>query len=432
MASEETLQNSAVPRQKMTWRHVMVVVTAAAMGFVGTSLFLNCSGIFYNLVAEEFNVGLGQVTLYYSLSLWVTIILLPIAGRLLSNDKYPVRVIYAVANIALAAAFFINASAQNVYMMYIAGVLAAGMCTFDMYMMPVIVRRWFDERSGFFVGLAGACSGIGGALWNIVGANVIASGGWRMGYLFFGVLVLVILVPMCIIFLRNHPEDVGLKKFGAALDGSVAKKESMIVTGADYAAVMKSAAFPLIIVMGICGGLVAMIAQYMTAFAVSIGYEAIIGASMTSAAMIGNMLTKVVFGGIADKSPFASVLCGVLFPVVALIGLFLVGGGNPMLVIAIAFIFGGSQPNNVIILPVITEKLFGEKDYAKIWGAISPFCALASGFGATIWGWIYDGMGTFEAVFIVAIVLLLIRLVAFIIAKPVAEKIPHTEAVVEQ
>lgn len=423
--------SKSATREKLTWRHVGAVIAAAAMGFVGTSLWLNSSGIFYSSVAQEFNVGLGQVTIYYSLGLFVTIVLLPISGRLLEKGK--TRLLYVGSNVLLAIAFFLNAIAPNLWVMYIAGVLASGMCVFDMYLMPVFVAKWFKTKVGTIVGCAGAMSGIGGAIWNMVGSGIILSAGYRMGYMAFGFIVLVVLVPLCIVFARE-PKDVGCRPYGevaaAAAAAESEKKAPVKLTGADYAKVIKSPAFVMFIIMGFCGGLVAMMAQYMTSFALSVGYAATIGAAMTSAAMIGNMLTKIAFGAAADKSPLLSVLGGVVFPLVALAGLIMIGGGSAAVVIALAFIYGGSQPNNVIILPVVTQKTFGDKDYSKIWSTISPFCALASACGATIWGWIYDGMGSFIGVFIVGIILLVVRLIAYLIGRASAKKLPHTEQII--
>ena len=77
--------------------------------------------------------------------------------------------------------------------------------------------------------------------------------------------------------------------------------------------------------------------------------------------------------------------------------------------------------------PLVVQNLFGDKDYGKIWSTISPFSSFACGVGSSIWGFIYDASGTFFVIFIVGIILLLIRLVCYFIALPIAKKIPHTE-----
>ncbi len=417
---------------KLSWRHVGFVLAIASMQFLGVALQLNTSGIFYKSVAEELGVGLGAVSFYISMAYIVSIFLMPVGERLM--NRFSIRLIYVVANLCLVAGFFINAAAHSVWMMYLAGALMAGCVTFNMYLMPVLVARWFKKSTGFVVGLCGSLTGLGSAIFNPVGATIIAEAGWRMGYVVFGLLILVIVVPLVLAFVRSNPEDVGVRAYGALSvaedsgDGLVGRK----VSGADFAAVMKSAAFPMLVIMALCGGSVAVMSQYMTSFALDVGYLAVVGATMTSAAMIGNMGSKILLGAVADRNISIAVIAAVVCPVIALGGLMAVGGSSAILIVAVAFFYGFVQPSNTVILPLVIQKLFGDKDYGRIWAMIAPFSCIACAAGATMWGWIYDGTGSFHIVFIIGIALLCIRLVSYFITKAAANKIPHTETVVEE
>ena len=404
----------------LTWRHIGFVVTSAAMAFLGTALWLNSAGIFYRSVADEFGCGLGQVSMYISVSFVATMVLLPIGGRIMEAGR--ARALYVVANVCLGLAFLLNASAQNIWMMYAAGVLGAGCLAYDMYLMPALVGRWFKKRTGFVTGLAASMAGAGAAIFNIVGNHMIQNFGWRSGYILFGALVLCVLVPLIAVFVRSNPEDVGVVPYGAAEAGSAQAGKAL--EGAEHANVLKSPAFLMLGLMGICGGLVTMMSQYMASFAVSVGYETIIGASMASAAMVGNMFFKIFLGAVADKSLTAAVAGGMVFPVVAFAGLILIGGSNMAAVVFMAFLYGGGQPSNTVILALVARRLFGERDYDRIWSSISPFCAAACVFGATVWGWIYDGTGSFVLVFATGAVLVCIRFVAYLVARKGAAAIP--------
>lgn len=412
--------------EKLTWKHIGFVIAVSAMDFVGVALMLNSSGIFYPSVAEEFGVGLGQVSLYITIAYLVSMPLLPLGERLM--NKISARTIYVVTNLLIAAGFFINSMASNVWMLYLAGAISAGNIVFNMYLMPVLVARWFKKRVGMVVGIAGACSGLGAALWNVVGANVITTMGWRAGYASFGILILVLVVPLMAVFVRSNPEDVGVLPYGAGeavevQEGATAKP---VASGASYSAVIKSPIAVFLVLMALGGGMVAVMSQYLTSFAVNVGYATAVGATMTSAAMIGNMVTKVVFGSLADKSVFGAVTGAVLMPIVGLVGLMLIGGNSAWGVVAVAFLYGGVQPSNTVLLPLVIQKTFGDRNYGKIWGSISPFSALACAIGATCWGWIYDGTGSFIAVFVIAIALLVMRWVAYVIMAQMGKKVPWT------
>lgn len=417
---------------KLHWRHVGLAVTAGMFSFLAVAVMVNTAGVFYGSIAAEFDIGLGKVSFYMTLNYLLTMCLLPLGGKWMDQGK--IRPAYLIANSLLVVAFLLMANAQNIWMMYAAGVLLAGATTFDMYLMPVLVSRWFKSRTGFVIGLAGSLSGLGAALWNIVFANAITAIGWRAGYYICAAMILFILVPLCFIFVYSNPEDVGLRPYGYAVPshesnrGGVREKASALC-GADYAKVLKSPALILFIVMSMSAALCAMMSQYMTAFAVSVGYATIIGASMTSAAFVGTMLAKIGLGWLVDKSPFLAVLVPIILPIVGFIGLMVIGGSSAAGVNAMAFLYGIVVPSNTIILPMVVRKAFGDKDFGRIWGSISPFSSLACAVGATIWGWIYDGTGSFYGIFIIGIVLLLIRLCAYFAAMRAAKAIPHTPAV---
>ena len=418
----------ALTKDKLHWRHVGLAVTAAFFSGICVALMFNTPGIFYKSVADEFGVGLGQVTLYITLSYLFAMALLPIGGRLM--DKVDAKIIYVVTNVALTIAFLLFAFAPNVWVMYIGGALMAGGTSFDMYLMPVLVARWFKKRTGFVVGIAGSMTGLGAAVWNPVFAQIMANWGWRAGYLGCAILVAVIIIPLCIIFVRSNPEDVGIKPYGwsETLAAETAAKANEATSGADFARVIKSPGFIFFIVMCMCGGLCAMMSQYMTSFAQSVGYEAMVGAWITSAAFIGTMAAKIILGAVADKSPTAAIAGAVIMPIIGFIGLMAIGGSSVPLIVLMGFMYGTVQPSNTVLAPLVVQKAYGDKDYGRIWGAISPFSALACAIGATIWGWIYDGTGTFYGVFTIGIILLCIRMVVYLLGWRNAKKIPWTSS----
>ncbi len=435
MENIDYVEGGAVRRkQKMTWRHYGFVFACAAMEFVCIGAWFNCAGIFYNPVANEFGIGLGQVGIYVSISFFSTMVVLPYGGRLL--ERANARMIYAATNALLFAAFLLNALAPNVYVMYVSGLLAGAMGAFDMYLLPVMIARWFKERMGFVVGAAAALSGIGAATLNIAIAAVITTYGWRIGYAVIALLVLILVIPSSIAFVRSYPEEVGVRSYGAALDGfeeKEAKSDSPFsivkVEGADFSRVVQSISFYLMILMAMTAGLAVMMSQYLTSYALDVGYATMVGAAMTSAASLGNMGGKVVFGAFADRNITLAVIGPVVFPIIGFIGLMVVGGANSTAIVAMAFLYGTIQCSNVSILPLAVRHLFGDKDYGRIWSIISACSSFACGVGSSIWGFVYDVSNTFFGVFTVGIILLLIRLVAYLIALPVARRIPHSEEV---
>ena len=432
--------------QKMTWRHIAFAIAAGAMMGVGIGMLFNAAGVFYPQVATDFGMinaetgkpNTGPVGLWVTIVFVGTTIILPFCGRLL--EKHSARVIYTVSIICLGVAFLINAAAPGIWAFYIAGVIGSVPSAFILYLIPVLVARWFTKKLGLITGLISGMSGIGAAIWNIVAANIISVSGWRMGYVFYALATLIVCLPLVVLFIRSNPEEVGIMPYGysadeaasATNDAEASEKRRLSIKGVSFKRALKSPAFYFFAIQGFAGGIFAGINQFIPTYA---NYTlagdpaaiALIGASMTSATMVSNLLGKVIFAALTDKSPLVAVLCGAGVPAVSLIMLLFFAGPSSSAVffIACGFIYGFCNPNAVLILPLCVRKAFGDKDYSEIWGAISPVAALAAGFGFTIWGFIASAT-SFNVVFAIGLGILVLLVVCYLAARANAKTLPQT------
>lgn len=437
---------SSANKQKMTWRHItFAIAMGAAMG-IGVGMLFNAAGVFYPHVATEFGFidpstnkpNTGPVGLWLTIVFIGTAIILPFCGRLL--EKYSARILYTVAMVCLVAAFGINAAAPGIWAFYVAGVIATVPSAFILYLTPVLVARWFTEKLGFVTGLISSMSGIGAAVWNIMAASMIAASGWRMGYVLYALCNLIVCLPLVWLFVRSKPEDVGVMPYGYSAEevadeaaiAREAEERRLATKGASYKDVIKHPAFYLFAVQGFAGGVFAGINQFIPTYA---NYTlagdpaaiALIGASMTSATMISNLLGKVIFATVTDKSPLAAVLLGAGVPAIALVLLLTVASADSpaMFFIACGFIYGFCNPNAVLILPLCVRKAYGDKDYSKIWGMISPVAALAAGVGFSIWGFI-AAASSFEVVFTIGLGVLVVLVVCYLGARATVPSLKQT------
>ncbi|CAM5431684.1 MFS transporter OS=Lysinibacillus sphaericus OX=1421 GN=LS41612_21605 PE=4 SV=1 [Lysinibacillus sphaericus] len=79
---------------------------------------LNSSaGLFLSPVSEDIGVGLGNLTLYLSISSIVTMVFLPIGGKLMA--KYDTRMLLSIAIILQAGAFALFGMMSSVWGWYI-------------------------------------------------------------------------------------------------------------------------------------------------------------------------------------------------------------------------------------------------------------------------------------------------------------------------
>jgi sugar phosphate permease len=82
----------------------------------------------------------------------------------------------------------------------------------------VIANRWFVARRGMAIGIMTASAATGQLIFLPLLANIVTHYGWRLSVVVACAGALAVL-PLLFFLMRDRPADVGLKPYGAPLDG---------------------------------------------------------------------------------------------------------------------------------------------------------------------------------------------------------------------
>jgi MFS family permease len=230
----------------------------------------------------------------------------------------------------------------------------------------IYVSRWFDRRRGSALALISSGAYMAGAVWPPLFERAIAYTGWRETMLGYGLLEIVVVVPLAIIFLRNPPE---LSLPGGALAGSSAP-----------AAVLGWPPNLVFVLMAVavvfCCIPMAMPQTHLPALCSDLGILASHGAAMLSVLLGTAFVSRQFWGWISDRM---GGLKTVLLGSAAAFGLGF-AGIIPAYILAIRELFPAAQA------------------YWRI-----PFFLLSSGAGMAAGGWIagalYDYFGFYAPAF---------------------------------
>jgi MFS family permease len=66
----------------------------------------------------------------------------------------------------------------------------------------LVIASWFERQRGLAIGIAFAAAPIGGAAMTPLVNHIIATAGWRAGYLALGLPILLVVVPLVLFFVR--------------------------------------------------------------------------------------------------------------------------------------------------------------------------------------------------------------------------------------
>ncbi|MGV8059656.1 MAG: MFS transporter [Smithellaceae bacterium] len=409
--------------QKAGGMHYAFVIVGALCVIIMTTMGFtwSCAGIFFPSVTKFLGVGRGPFALYLSVICAFMFITLPFAGKMFA--KYSARNIM-LGGVILAIIGFIGMSmAQTLYHFYICAVFLGIAQGIIQYLpVPTLIGRWFKVRVGFFIGLCAAFSGVGGVVFNPIGASIITNYGWRSGYMAFAIITAVLAIP-CTLLLKSYPADKGVKAYG---EDQAMDVPSVALTGVSYAEATKSSAFWILLPFAFAVSFVTNVNFYLPSYATTLGLTLTIGATVASSSMFGQMAGKVVLGYIIDWSIYAGFAACMGAGIIGL-GIFIFFGhvGVWILIVA-AVLYGFSYAGVNVTVPLTARKVVGNKDYPLIYSKVAMAMALSSTIGSNAWGFISDATGGFTSVFSIAIGILVLAIILGVLALNAGKKLEFT------
>lgn len=382
--------------------YVIVFCCCLIMG-INIGLVMSSAGIFYQPVSDELGVSVGKFGLYMSFNYLTSTLMLSVAGKLMErrSARMLLTLSSAVLGLCLVAMGFFNA----VWQFYVTGSIIGITLAFLLYLsFPTMINRWFKVKVGLFIGICSAASGIGGILFNPIGASLISAYGWRTAYAVFGAIILLVITPVLGLLLRNHPSDKDLQAYG---EGKMTQKQThKMGTGVEYVKAIKMPIFYGMIVYAFLMISVSTLNLFIPNYVTGLDYSLEQASFAASAVMMGVTIGKVALGTINDKNNLLGVSTTALGGITGL-GLLLAGQTGIATVIIGGFLFGWAYAGVTVQTPMLVRAVFGSKNYAQIYSNVS--IALAAGGALTAGGWgLLADSTNFKFILILGIIFLIV------------------------
>jgi MFS family permease len=363
-------------------------------------------GVFIKPIEAEFGWSRAQLSGAAALSLFVLGAVGPMVGWL--ADVWGPRRVMLLSTAILGAGTLLSSFVGHLWQFYIsAGLLMAmGAGGLGMATSSTVAARWFVARRGLILGILGGAMSAGQMLIVPMAMVIIRLYGWRASFLWLGIGVLVLALPMILAFVRNDPADMGLRPFGAgtaagAAFGGVKDERRVPVSEA-----MGVPAFWLLAVtFFVCGytsnGLVL---THLVPHAAEHGFSEMHAAQALGLMGAMNIVGTVASGWICDrfgrKGPLAF-----YYGVRGLSLIFLLYVWNVPSLHVFAAIFGLNYISTVPPTTTLTANIFGRLSVGALSGWIYFSHQVGSAIGAWAGGAIFDATGSYAWAFLSAAVL---------------------------
>lgn len=375
------------------WIVLGASIVLAVMGPASVAV----ANLFQLPVTEEFGISNSQFAISNSLVLGVGIFLSPIISKKLATGNF--KLIYSIAVIVYALAYMGFGFAPNIYVFYLLSLLVGfGYTTTTIIPVSMLMNNWFVKKRGLALSLALSGLGIGGVIFSQILTPLINNVGWRQTYLIYGVIMLVVTLPIVLFVFKPRPESINLKAYGTEeLNISNKGDKEQIQAQRNQAIGAKTGITPFFILLMLGAVLVGLVnngglGQFPPVL--NSLHGATQGALIISIYSAVGILGKLILGNVNDRyGPVASTIyASVLLIVTYIVMIF---AGNFVLAIIMAILFGLGNAIGTVSPPLITSAIYSADDFPKPYGYVQSGVQLGMTVGSLVAASIADFTGTY-------------------------------------
>ncbi len=383
----------------------------------------NCTGIFFEPVANSLQVGRGDISFYFTIFGLAGALCAPFAGYII--HKINIKFLLSFGILLDVIAIWLMSLYHNIWQFYLSGfLLGCGYSISSQMAVSVLINNWFHKRHGLAMGITMSCSSISAIVMNPVLNSVITTTGWRAAYRLEALVILLLALPGVLFVIRMYPSDIGLAPYGGTMD----MYQPAALPKSKNAPLRKipalSRAFLLVLTFAFLYSISMSFLNHLSGHATSVGLTSAMGATMISVAMAGAFAGKLCMGGLSDHIGVMktfSLFIGA--GIIGLLGFLAIGTAGKYLSILFALLYGLMYACLLVGMPLLVRSIFGDTQFSIYYSYIGIACSIGYAMGFPLVGYTYDALDSYVPAIIgitccTAISLLLLQVLGRKVKKP--------------
>lgn len=412
--------------KKMEYKWV-ILACAFAMVFFCLGFCSGNKGMYLSAITEALGIKRSLFSINDSCRHIATAIINLFFGTLVA--RFGIRKMVGFGFVSLTASMLTYAFAENIFVFYIGGaLLGIGLAFTTTTIAGSIVRRWFKKDVGRYTGIVFAANGIGTAVAAQILSPIINDPqnpfGYRKSYILVAVLMLVLGI-IAVVFLRDHPKNEEM----VAVDTSKKKARGVSWSGTPFDVVKRRPYFWLsAICVFLTGFILQGIGGVYVAHMKDVGIDAGYVATVASVYALTLTVSKLLIGMLYDRYGLRliMIMCQ-LSAVVAYALLAFLDASATGLVLAILFgvLYAIALPLETIVIPLITNELFGAASFDKILGIMAAMNYSGYAVSSPLVNLSFDMFGSYKPVLLLFSALMIPICIVFQFVIRAAAKAPE-------
>lgn len=372
----------STPRKRLI-HPAWIVALVGFLALLGAAGFRAAPGVMMVPLEEEFHWNSTTISLAIGVNILLYGLTAPFAAALMTKFGLRKVTTFALLLISAGSALSIFATSPIVLVLTWGVLIGIGSGSMALVFAATITQTWFYKRQGLVSGVLSAGSATGQLIFLPVMAEMVTSSGWRAASLLIAGAALAV-VPLILIFMRNSPADIGVRRFGESEAVAAATAQSALTdapagNAAKYAlSVLREAArtptfWALAVGFGICGATTnGLIGVHFIPSAHDHGMPETTAAGLLAAVGVFDVIGTIASGWLTDRVNPRLLLAIYYF-------------GRGISLILVPFLLSATVQPSLIIFIVV---------YGLDWVAtVPPTIALCNQIfgkkGPVVFGWVF-------------------------------------------
>jgi MFS family permease len=376
-----------------------VVAAFCVTTFISTGI-RHAVGPFLKPIVADLHLDRASFSLVIALSLFLYGVFMPIAGMLL--ERYSVRVVASVGTVLLAVSLVMTAMVRDFWdFAAVYGVLVPlGLAGTGPVIASGVVARWFSKRRGTALSVLGSASMTGMSLLVPAVTWLILNTGWRITYVIIAAGVLVLVLPLCLLVVRDSPESIGLTPDGAPPRPATSAAPVERVGAAE--ALQTLAFWQLAGSFFTCGFSMSLLSAHGIPMLTDHGYSPMF-ASWALGVLGGSSIGfTVMLGALSDRLGRRPVLAAIYAGRIFIFAGFFLIRDYPAAILVVAALGGITMAGTGSMTSALTADIYGRFSVSSVFGLIFLVHQTGSALGSWLAGALFETTGGYGAAFALA------------------------------
>ena len=292
-----------------------------------------------------------------------------------------------------------------------------------------MISHWFDKKRGLALGLAMVGLGLGAFIMPSLAQMLITFHSWRQAYIFIGLMVIVIAIPVVSFFLKETPQMLGQHPDGEMLRSTTGRNARQTLGLSSQETRQTSTFWILVSAFFLMSASVHGCLIHLVPLLTDRGISPQLAAMATSLFGGALLVGRVGAGYLLDHF-FASTVAVAFFGATTMGLLLLWSGVSGAVAFASAFFVGLGMGAEGDLMAYLIGRYFGLHAFGEIYGYAFGAFTLGGVIGPLLMGAAFDSTGSYSvglSIFVVASIIaagLMTRLGPYRTAEATAEVAP--------